>query len=60
MTPPIDPMLATDVERRQQVALFRYGTIADLVQLPLHLAGPASGCCQSALRFAADLHLIYS
>lgn len=35
MTPPIDPMLATDVERRQQVALFRYGTIADLVQLPL-------------------------
>jgi transposase InsO family protein len=28
-------MLATDVERRQQVALFRYGTIADLVQLPL-------------------------
>ena len=35
MTPPIDPMLATDAERRQQVALFRYGTIADLVQLPL-------------------------
>src|SRR5262245_24747119 len=33
MTPPIDPMLA-DAERRQQVALFRYGLIADLVQLP--------------------------
>jgi transposase InsO family protein len=39
MTPPIDPMLASDAERRQQVALFRYGLIADLVQLPLHHRG---------------------
>ena len=34
MTPPLDPHLATDAERRQQIALFRYGLIADLVQLP--------------------------
>ena len=34
MTPPIDPRLATDAERRQQIALFRYGVIAELVQLP--------------------------
>src|SRR5215207_10572298 len=39
MTPPIDPMLASDAERRQQVALFRYGLIADLVQLPQHYRG---------------------
>lgn len=39
MTPPIDPMLAADAERRQQVALFRYGLIADLVQLPPHHRG---------------------
>lgn len=39
MKPPIDPTLATDAERRQQIALFRYGTIADLVQLPLHRRG---------------------
>jgi len=29
-----DPTLASDAERRKQVALFRYGLIADLVQLP--------------------------
>ncbi len=34
MTPPLDPCPATDAERRQQIALFRYGLIADLVQLP--------------------------
>ncbi|GAB5549969.1 MAG: DDE-type integrase/transposase/recombinase [Sandaracinaceae bacterium] len=34
MTPPLDPHLVTDAERRQQIALFRYGVIADLVQLP--------------------------
>lgn len=34
MTPPTDPTLADDAERRKQVALFRYGLIADLVQLP--------------------------
>lgn len=34
MTIPIDPMLASDAERRKQIALFRYGLIADLVQLP--------------------------
>lgn len=34
MTPPIDPRLASDAERRQQIALFRYAVIADLVQLP--------------------------
>lgn len=39
MTPPIDPTLASDAERRKQVALFRYGLIADLVQLPLHHRG---------------------
>ncbi len=39
MTSPIDPMLATDSERRQQIALFRYGTIADLVQLQPHERG---------------------
>lgn len=38
MTPPIDP-LATDAERRQQIALFRYGLIADLVQLPPNYRG---------------------
>lgn len=31
---PTDPTLASDAERRKQVALFRYGLIADLVQLP--------------------------
>jgi transposase InsO family protein len=39
MTIPIDPMLASDAERRKQVALFRYGLIADIVQLPLHHRG---------------------
>ena len=39
MTTPIDPMLASDAERRKQVALFRYGLIADVVQLPLHHRG---------------------
>lgn len=39
MTTPIDPMLASDAERRKQVALFRYGLIADMVQLPLHHRG---------------------
>lgn len=39
MTIPFDPMLATDAERRKQVALFRYGLIADLVQLPAHHRG---------------------
>lgn len=34
MTIPIDPMLASDAERRKQIALLRYGLIADLVQLP--------------------------
>lgn len=34
MTPSNDPQLASDAERRQQIALFRYGVIADLVQLP--------------------------
>ena len=34
-----DPMLAADAERRKQVALFRYGLIADLVQLPPHHRG---------------------
>lgn len=38
MTPPIDA-LATDAERRQQIALFRYGLIADLVQLPPNYRG---------------------
>jgi transposase InsO family protein len=33
MTTPIQPELASDAERRQQIALFRYGVIADLVQL---------------------------
>lgn len=32
MTPPLDP-IASDAERRRQVALFRYGLIADLVHL---------------------------
>ncbi len=36
---PTDPMLAADAERRKQVALFRYGLIADLVQLPAHHRG---------------------
>ena len=37
MTPPIDSRLATDAARRQEIALFRYGLIADLVQLaPQH------------------------
>ena len=39
MTPPLDPHLATDAERRQQIALFRYGLIADLVQLPTQHRG---------------------
>jgi len=39
MTPPLDPHLATDAERRQQIALFRYGVIADLVQLPTQHRG---------------------
>jgi putative transposase len=39
MTIPFDPMLASDAERRKQVALFRYGLIADLVQLPAHHRG---------------------
>lgn len=39
MTPPLDPMLADDAKRRQEIALFRYGVIADLVQLPLHQRG---------------------
>lgn len=36
---PIDPMLTADAERRKQVALFRYGLIADLVQLPANHRG---------------------
>lgn len=39
MTTPIDPNLASDAERRKQVALFRYGLIADLVQLPANHRG---------------------
>ena len=38
MTIPFDP-IASDAERRKQIALFRYGLIADLVQLPLHHRG---------------------
>jgi putative transposase len=38
MTIPFDPT-ASDAERRKQVALFRYGLIADLVQLPAHHRG---------------------
>ena len=29
MTTSMDPLLASDAERRQQIALFRYGLIAD-------------------------------
>jgi putative transposase len=36
---PTDPMLVADAERRKQVALFRYGLIADLVQLPANHRG---------------------
>lgn len=39
MTTPFDPILASDAERRKQVALFRYGLIADLVQLPVQHRG---------------------
>lgn len=38
MTTSFDP-LANDAERRQQIALFRYGLIADLVHLPPHYRG---------------------
>ena len=38
MTPPLDPN-TPDTEKRAAIALFRYGTIADLVQLPLHQRG---------------------
>lgn len=34
MTPPLDPNTTPDTEKRTAIALFRYGTIADLVQLP--------------------------
>ena len=37
-----DPMLAADAERRKQVALFRYGLIADLVQCRRIIAGCTS------------------
>jgi transposase InsO family protein len=39
MTPPLDLTQTADAEKRQAVALFRYGTIADLVQLPPHHRG---------------------
>ena len=39
MTTSMDPLLASDAERRQQIALFRYGLIADLLQLPPHQRG---------------------
>lgn len=39
MTPPLDFTQTADAEKRQAVALFRYGTIADLVQLPPHHRG---------------------
>jgi transposase InsO family protein len=39
MTPHEDPRLAADAQRRQEVALFRYGLIADLVQLPANHRG---------------------
>jgi len=39
MTPPTDLTQTADAEKRQLVALFRYGTIADLVQLPPHYRG---------------------
>ena len=39
MTPPLDPNTTPDTEKRTAVALFRYGIIADLVQLPLHHRG---------------------
>lgn len=39
MTTSFDPLLASDDERRRQIALFRYGLIAELVQLPQHHRG---------------------
>ena len=39
MTPPLDPNTTPDTEKRTAIALFRYGTIADLVQLPPHQHG---------------------
>lgn len=36
---PTDPMLAADAERRKQLALFRYGLIAEFVQLPANHRG---------------------
>jgi transposase InsO family protein len=39
MTPPLDPNTTPDTEQRTAIALFRYGTIADLVQLPLRQRG---------------------
>lgn len=39
MTPTNTQMLETDDERRKQIALFRYGVIADLVQLQPHHRG---------------------
>lgn len=39
MTPKLDWMLASAEERRRQVALFRYGLIADLVHLSPHHRG---------------------
>jgi len=39
MTPPLDPNTTPDTEKRTAIALFRYGLIADLMQLPLHQRG---------------------
>ena len=39
MTPSLDWMLGSAEERRRQVALFRYGLIADLVHLSPHHRG---------------------
>lgn len=50
MTTSFDPLLASDDERRRQIALFRYGLIADLVQLPSHHRGLYKLLEEKALR----------
>jgi transposase InsO family protein len=49
-TTPTDPTLASDAERRKQVALFRYGLIADLVQLQPNHRGLYKQLTQKAAR----------